>query len=199
MTNDDIFTLSLEFPGFSIDFDVNKQASIERTLSYEHCHWPDFVFSVAEVWLRIGDSRHLFVSEIHTGNLVEELKWIRKNILDPISIQGIEEIIPCGGWGIWMPEYWNRIDAESTTAEDERLYDLLIPSSLMDGREGHIAAYRYNGIPIIEAATYPLVTGKSIYVWAAFDPKKVADEIQQISQFIVTKILYCCKHRDKKP
>jgi hypothetical protein len=70
--NNNIITFSLVLPEFSVDFDVKEQSSIEWTRSFNSCG-PDFVFAVADIWLRIGRSRHLLVSELHTGNLIELL------------------------------------------------------------------------------------------------------------------------------
>ena len=64
---------------------------------------------------------------------------------DPMLMPpSIKKIFPCGGWCTWMHGYWNRINEDSSTVEDEEIYELLIPMSLLEGRDGHIAAYRYN-------------------------------------------------------
>jgi hypothetical protein len=194
--SDDVFTLSLVLPGFSVDFDVKIQSSIEWTRSFDSCG-PDFVFAVAEIWLRIGDSRHLLDLELYPGNMIEELKLIGERLRNPISLQGIEKIIPCGGWSVWMAGYWNRIDAETTTIEDERICDLLIPMSFIDSGEGHIAAYKYNGMSIIEAGTRPETKEeKPIYVWAVFDPEKIAEEVRGLRQSMIAKLLPAIKRNE---
>jgi hypothetical protein len=104
-------------------------------------------------------------------------------------VPSIEEIIPCGSWGIWMSGYWDRLDADISTAEDEKTYDLLILLSLIEGQEGHIAAYKYNGMSIIEVATRPKATEEPIYVWAVFDPERTEEEVRGLRKSIMEKLL----------
>lgn len=187
--NNDIFTHSLVLPSFAIDFDVKKNSSLEWTRKFDS-HGSDFVFAVADTWLRLGVPRYPLVSEFHTGNLIELLKSLEKSLRNPISIQGIEKIIFRGGWGKWMSGYWNRLNNDFDTSEDEAIYDQLIQSSLMEGRQGHVAAYRYEGIPIIEAATRPASTEDApIYVWAEFDPEKIANEVLELQKAVSRLIL----------
>jgi hypothetical protein len=146
------------------------------------------VFAVADIWLRIGQSRHLLVSELHTGNLVEVLKVIERNVRNPTIVQGVEKIIPCGRWGAWMSGYWKRLADDVSMTDDERTYELLRPMSLMEGREGQIAAYKYNGVPIIEASTRPENQERAIYTWSRFDPEKMTGEVRELRRAIELKL-----------
>ncbi len=173
MMKDEILTYSLTFPKFAIDFDVNKKLSIEWTRS-SNTYGSDFVFAVAETWLRIQGSRHLIEPAIHAGNLVEELKDFSAQLSNPLSVPNLENIILRGTWCAWMRGYWDRLNNDCNTVDDEENYDLLIPLSLMDSRKGHIVAYKFYGIPTIEVATRSEEGDESVNVWSDFDPEKLA-------------------------
>lgn len=184
----EIFTYSLVFPKFSIDFDVNLKLSIEWTRGFSS-HGPDFVFAVAETWLSIQGSRYLIESAIRPGNLIEEFKDFSVKLSSPPYVQNLEHIIPRGGWCAWMRGYWNRLNNDCSTVDDEANYDMLIGFSLMDSREGHIAIYRYRGTPTLEVATRTEEGIEPIHVWSEFDPEKAVTEVHELQQSILVKIL----------
>jgi hypothetical protein len=185
--NDEIYLYSLAFDKFFIDFDVKKRASIELTRGFSS-HGPNFVFAVAETWLRIESSRYLIIPAIRPGNLIEELKDFSMQLTNPSSVKNLENLISRGGWCAWMRGYWDRLDNDCNI-DDEDIYGLLIPLSLMESRQGHIASYRYNGVPTIEVATRQEDGCEITSAWSEFDPKTIASQIRELQEAIAVKIL----------
>lgn len=185
--NDETITYSLEFAEFSIDFDVKRNASIERTRSFDS-HGPDFVFAVADTWLRIGHSRHLLISEFNSGNLIETLRGLEKQLGNLISTPDIGKVIPRGGLGVWMYGYWNRLNLDCSVPDDEVIYGLLFPLCISAHNDDYIAAYRYNGMPTIEVTTRPRTEEKPIHVWSEFDAEKMVCEVRELRQSIETRL-----------
>lgn len=188
MSNDKIITCSLDFEGFFIDFDIAKNLSLEWTRG-SHTHSSDFVFAVGEIWLRKKDSRYLIAPSDYPGNLIEELKEISKQLIDPISVPNLENFISRGGWCAWMHGYWDRLNHDLNTEEDEKIYDLLTPLSIMESRKGYIAAYKYHGEPTIEVATRNNEGAAPIIAWSAFAPEKISLEVDNLWKTIAKKIL----------
>jgi hypothetical protein len=172
-------TYSLELPGFFIDFDVKKESSLAETAAYHLPDCPDFVFAVADTWLRLENSRHLIASEFHTDNLIETLRTLAARLRTLISMPVVEKI-PRGGWCEWMDGYWNRLKSDCSTPEDEVIYDLLIPMSVMESREGYVAAYLYNREPILEVAARPESEHVPVSVWCTFNPERLALEVDAL-------------------
>jgi hypothetical protein len=52
----EISSYSLEFEGFSIEFDVRLQRSISETRAFRHGKPTDFAYVVADIWLKSGNS-----------------------------------------------------------------------------------------------------------------------------------------------
>lgn len=185
---DDVFTCSLVLPNFSIDFVVNEKISAELSRGRDPS-WIDFVYAFSKIRLQIENSRCLLVPERETGNLIELFKIMRKSLCNPTSILGIEKIIACGSWGVWKSEYWTRFMVDKSTAEDEIIYDLLMPLAVVAELKGHIATYRYNGAAIIEAGVRPNKWAKPTCVWTEFSTEKIAEDLLVIQKYIENKIL----------
>ena len=179
---------SLDFSNFSVDFDIDIDASIEWTHRFDS-HGPDFVFAVADIWLRIEDVRHRIVSQRHPGNFIELLRAMEREFLHPFVLQDIEKIIAQGHWGRWMAGYWDRLQLDSGAVDDEALYDLLGPMLVEEGQEGHIAVYEYERMPTFEVATRPGSGKEPVYVWSVFDPAQLAHETRQLRNAIASEIL----------
>jgi hypothetical protein len=186
MTN--ILTVSLLFDGFVLDFDVDINASKEFT-NHFNSHGPGFVFAVAEVWLNIKGKRHLIIPSIRPANLIEMLKLDLQAFSEPACVPNLERIIPWGGWCTWMDEYWERFNEDSSTPNDEEIYDELIQLELMSSKNGRAAIYKYNGIPTIEIATIATSETGSIHVCGKFSPSEKAREITGIIKLITDAIL----------
>lgn len=77
---------------------------------------------------------------------------------------------------------------DSPAADDEVLYERLIPLSLVDGKGGNVVAYRYKGRPTIEVTTRPSPNEPSVYVWAEFEPECVARAVHELQEDISAHI-----------
>ena len=183
-------TYSLELDSFAIEFDVDEEFSISETAAYEHPDAPDFVFAVADIWVKVTGVRHLVISKFDTGNLIETLRTLRKKLklLSAMPTLNGNIKIPQGGWCAWMRGYWDRIDKDCSLPDDEENYDLLIPYGLVSGRDGHFSAYLYDGVPTIEAATRSKSRDALINVWSTFDPEKLASEVDKLQNSMSVKI-----------
>lgn len=196
--NNEKFTYSLGFAQFSIDFDIQKRRSIELTRQFDS-HGPDFAFAVSEISLQIGTTRYLIISSNNPGNVIEELGDFSAKLLNPVSVSNLEKLIPQGGWCEWMRGYWDRLNNDCNTVSDEATYDLLISFSLMESREGHIAAYRYNGIPTIEVGTRPEEGSNLINVWSEYDSKMIANEVRVMQRSIKNDLLQLIELKGSSP
>lgn len=175
--------------GFSIEVRVNIQSSIDFTKRFHH-HGPDFVFAVAEIWLHREEAKHLIIPATHPGNFLESLRSLDKLISNPPSALGMEQLVPCGGWCSWMAGYWDRVDKECNTADDEKLYDLLIPLSFVESRVGHIALYMYGGKRIFEVATRlgEHEGRQTVGAWSEFSSDALGNEIAHLKKVIAADI-----------
>lgn len=180
----DILTYSAEFNHFWIDFDVKLRPSIEATKAYWPPQVPDFVFAVADIWLRLPESRHLVIDELGAGNLIETLSTFSERLNRLFTPMDIEKMIPCGGWGVWMQGYWRRIEDECQKLDDEAIYSALDSVSMIEGLDGRIAAYRYGGISIIETSVPTRATSSvnPINVWSGFNFEAMGIELIRIRQ-----------------
>lgn len=177
----------MNFADFSIEICVDEQSSIDFTNRFCH-HGPDFVFAVAEIWLNHEGSKHLIVPATHPENFLERLRDWRVIFSRPPSVPGIEEVIPCGGWGSWMAGYWDRVDKESNAADDDKLYELLNPLSIIDSRVGDIAVYMYGGKKIFEIAVRPGEGRKAVGAWAQFNSEALGNDIERLAKVIAANI-----------
>ncbi len=178
---------SLVLPGFSIEFDVKREASIALTYRFG-AHAEDFVFAVAEVWVNVESIRHLIESDRHPGNMIETLKGVEAALRDPSAVVGIATLFPQGHWGQWMHEYWERLMNDVPHADDEARYEQLIRLSIINGDGGHVVAYQYNGMAMLEIATRP----SPVYRWAEFDPGHLARQVRDLRESIGTHVLDAC-------
>lgn len=169
-------TYSLNLSGFSIEFDVKTNESLELTRWYDLPSDNEFVFAVANTWLKVGQDRYLLASEFHTGNLIELLRGLEEDFGALSFSSGIERVIARCGWARSLHGYWERLMHDSSLLDDETLYQQLIPMLLMEGLEGYIGAYRYNDSAIIEAATRPK-SGTPIFVCSDFNPEEKVREL----------------------
>lgn len=186
-------TYSLELDSFAIEFDVDEEFSISETAAYERPDVPDFVFAVADIWVKVTGVRHLVISKFDTGNLIETLRALGKELrlLRALPALNGNIKIPQGGWCAWMRGYWDRIDQDCSLPDDEENYDLLIPYGLVSGRDGHFSAYLYDSVPTIEAATRGKTREALIHVWGTFDLKKLTFEVDKLLHSITLDIQEC--------
>lgn len=187
MTDIEATSYFLSFDGFSIEIRVDEKSSVNFSRQFSH-HDPDFVFAVAEIWLHQKGSKHIIVPATHPGNFLEDLRDLGTRILNPPSVLGIEDFIPCGGWCSWMARYWGRVDNESDTADDEKLYELLIPLSFVESRIGHIAVYMYGGRKIFEVAVRPGEGRGMVGAWSQFSSDTLGNEVSYLEKVIVANI-----------
>src|SRR5205814_1736939 len=116
------------------------------------------------------ESPVLIVDQLNAGNLLVTLNEFESRILMPLT--DAENLVPVGGWGAAVQDYWRKIDEECATEEDERRYDQLAECLLVEGLGGRIGVYEHKGVPIIEVSTpskhHPLHSVCN--VWSEFDP-----------------------------
>jgi hypothetical protein len=189
MTGADMTSYSLTFAGFSIEFRVDEQSSVDFTNRFDS-HGPDFVFAVAETWLHKEGSNQLIIPATHPENFLERLRDLSARVSSPPSVPGLEEVIPCGGWCSWMAGYWDRVEKETNVAEDEKLYDLLIPLSFAESRIGHIALYMYGGKKIFEVATRlgEHEEHHAVGAWSQFSADALGNEIADLEKVVAADI-----------
>jgi hypothetical protein len=187
MTDVNVTPYSLSFASFSIEVCIDEQLSVDFSKQFDH-HGPGFVFAVAEIWLDYEGPKHLIVPATRPENFLECLRGLGICLLSPPSVPGIEEVIICGGWCSWMAGYWDRVDRESNTADDEKLYDLLIPLSFVESKVGHIAVYMYGGKKIFEVAVRPDEGGNSAGAWAQFNSEVLGNEVADLTKVVASSI-----------
>lgn len=197
MTNSNFTSYFLNFDGFSIEARIDEQLSVDFT-NWREYNGPDFVFAVAEIWLNHKGLKHLIVPATNPGNFMVPLEFLRASFLNPPSVIGIEDVIPCGGWCSWMAGYFDRIDNESITVEDENLYDLLIPALFEDSKVGDIAVYMYGEKKIIEVAVTPGEGRIAIGVWSQINSDVLRKDIENMAKSIATNIRNAVKKLGSK-
>jgi hypothetical protein len=171
---------SVDVADFSIDFEVDIDASISCTRSFKVPTVDDYIFSCAEIRMRCGNERYLVCGADEVYNLEVTLISLIKAISGPKSIEGIENIIEQGGLSKWMRGYWSRIYADCATEEDESIYDKLFPACEVSHRYGYIAVYRYKGLPVIEVTGQTSLEETPFVKAAVFNAGLLADEIAHI-------------------
>lgn len=197
MTNMNFTSYFLNFDGFSIEARIDEQLSVNFT-NWRDYHDPDFVFAVAEIWLNHKGLKHLIIPATNPGNFMVSLEFLRASFLKPPSVIGIEDVIPCGGWCSWMAGYFDRIDNESITLEDENLYDLLIHALSDSSRVGRVAVYMYGGKKIIEVAVTPGEGRKAIGVWSQINSDVQRIDIENMAKSIASNIRSAVKKLGSK-
>lgn len=176
----EILTLSLEVGTFSFDFRVSLDASIESTTSFQPPGVEGFAFAVGEIWLRSADASALLVEEANAGNLIETLRTLERRVATMRSNPEFEQVIPVGGWSQWMTGYWERLNADRGMADDEKVYDLLAASLVVDGKAGYIAAYQHGKVAVIEACTRPAV-GSPMCLSSVTEPAAFCESVRRLS------------------
>ena len=176
-----IETFSLSLKKFSIEIDLDVEASKQYTRDFCR-HGPDFLFAVAEIWIRVGAGRHLIYPKSNPGNFFEDIKSISMAISDPPSVQNLESIIDCGGWCSWMSSYWDRLDADSLVGDDEMNYEKLIRLSMLESRVGHLAIYRYGDSSIIEVATRSDESREQVTAWDRFESNSLRVRVDEVAR-----------------
>lgn len=171
---------SLDLDTFSLDFLVELDESIDCTESFRPPGIEDYVFAAGEIWLRTSEQTSLLIEQRSGANLISTLTGIRHEISSLRLIHGLEKRISLGGWCHWMQGYWDRLNADSCTEDDEAVYDLLIPALLVEGRCGRIVAYRYGGSTVLEACTRPS-EGAALGAYSKFVPDVLSASIKKVS------------------
>lgn len=177
-----IVKYSLNIADFSIDFEVDIDASISCTRSFKIPTVSDYIFSVAEVWLRCGEERYLICGKEEVYNLEGLLLSLLNTVSNPNSIRRLEDLIDQGGLSKWMRGYWSRIYAERATEQDEADYEVLIRAC--PDRYGYIAVYRYKGLPVIEVTGQASLEETPFVKAAIFNAGLLADEIGHVRESI---------------
>ena len=148
-----IIRCSLPFEGFSLEFLVKLDESVEWTKAFLPKDDKGYAFASGEIWVRTAKEATLLVEMEPGENLLMLLDTIKRSFSRSKLISGLEERIPSGGWCRWMRGYWDRLNADASTQDDEAIYDLLAPALLVEGKNGWIAAYRYGEAQVLEAGT----------------------------------------------
>ena len=162
--------------------------SLERTRTLAPPAVHDFVYAVAEIWLRAPNARYLVASESETGNAIETLKSLSRRFRHPNSVVGIEKLVERGGLAKWMRGYWRRLNDDSGRSDDEVIYDLLFPLCAIAERDGYIAIYEYDGAPTFEVATQSGVDVPSVDVWCEFDQTETVSEVSRLLDSIASDL-----------
>jgi len=174
---------SLDFSSFSIDFEVDEIASRHRTVEYSNVE--DFLFIVADISLRIGNTSYLVVTEFQTDNLIITLENLGKRFSNPPSMSEAERFVPKGGVSEWLRAYWNHIQSEVIQAEEEELYKTLISfSAIEDRNDGRIVIYSYESLPIIEISARVQPNALGLMVWSAFNPAEISIKLEKLIKSI---------------
>jgi hypothetical protein len=177
MMDASIINCSVPFEGFSLDFLVKLEESVEWTEAFRPKHGEGYVFASGEIWVRTVRDRTLLVEAEPGENLLMLLHTIERRFRRLRPIPGLEERIALGGWCHWIRGYWGRLNADASTQADEETYDLLSPALLVDGKNGWIAVYQYGRIQVLEAGT----RSTSISVWSEVDPDIVCASINAVA------------------
>lgn len=174
-------TRSLELGAFSLDFKVSLDASVESTTSFQHLNVEDFAFAVGEIWVRAGDTSELLVEQENAGNLIETLRAMERRVATMRPNPELEMVIPVGGWSRWMTGYWERLDADRSMSDDEKVYDLLITSLVVDGKAGYIAAYQHGKSAVIEVCTRSKVSRAATCLSSVTEPTIFCESCRRLS------------------
>lgn len=175
--NTEVISCSLPVEGFSLDFSVKLDESVEWTKAFRPNDDKGYAFASGEIWVRTATETSLLVEKEPGENLLMLLDTIVRSLRRPRLIPGLEERIPMGGWCHWMRGYWDRLDMDASMQDDEAIYDLLAPALLVEGKSGWIAAYRYGEAQVLEAGT----RSTSLSVWSKVDPDVLCASIDAAS------------------
>lgn len=172
-------TFLLSFKQFTLEIDLDIQRSLQFTKRFSH-HGADFLFAVAELWLRVGAGRYLISPKTEPGNFFEDIRGLSASIVDPPTVDDLQGLIDCGGWCPWMAGYWSRLTADASLPSDEDNYEKLIRLSMIESRVGHLAIYRYGQSSVIEVATRSDEYNNEIAVWECFESSSLKMHLDMI-------------------
>jgi len=182
-------TYSINIGALVIEFDVFLESFLQQTRAYLGAHGPDFIFAAGTMWVRIGETRHIVASEFHVGNIVEMLKLLAARIASPASLtSSARVVVPEVGVCAWMAQYWRLVADEKSSAENERLYDLLFARCIVAERDGCVAIYDDDGVPTVDITADRGSGGTPPHCMSAFDPKITGREVGELRQAIVEEI-----------
>lgn len=185
----DINIYALTFGHDALEFHVMTAHSLTQTRAFPVPIGQKFVYAAAQIWLNRPSGRQLVSSEFHTGNLVELLKAMSLAFLNPPPFADTCGAITRGGVGTWMHAYWDRIQSESSSLSDERLYEQLFPLCVLAEDRGCVAVYTYEGLPTIEITSQEKFGSEEPpTVCHTFDPRQRYEEIQDLKQRIMAEI-----------
>lgn len=177
MIGSGVIKCSLPFEGYSLDILVKLNESVEWTKAFLPKDDKGYAFASGEIWVRTEKAGTILVEEEPGENLLMLLDTIERRLRHPKPIPGLEERIALGGWCHWIRGYWDRLNADASTQDDEAIYDLLAPALLVEGKNGWIAAYRYGEAQVLEAGT----RSTSMSVWSKVDPNILCAAIKVAS------------------
>jgi hypothetical protein len=173
MMDAEIVKSSIAFERFDLDFRVEVAESIEWTRSFDPPGVKGLVFAAGEIWISSSGASTLLIEKEPGANLIATLSTLKQAVRSLRAIPGLDARIPRGGWCHWMRGYWDRLNSDAGSQDDEATYNLLIPAMLVDGKSGWIAAYRYGEDRVLEAGT----RSTSLSVWSAVDPDALSVSI----------------------
>jgi hypothetical protein len=174
---------------FDIEINLDISRSVESTRGLMPPSVERFVFAVASVSLRVDGDARLVCSETETGNALEMLKRFLGMARRPPSEPGIEELIRVGELSRWFSSYWRRIDEETSSAQDEQIYETLSRCCLLLDHDGCIAVYRYSGAAILEVCGQSVPALPRLAMHCAFDADALSEDILAVHEAISAAVV----------
>ncbi|MCM5682966.1 hypothetical protein M8A51_25875 [Schlegelella sp. S2-27] len=169
---------TIDLSTFCLDFIVDVEASRAQSKALRPPGVSNFVFAVAEIWIRTGGQTVLFVEQWTVGNLVEVLNAMVRQVREPSDVAA-EDYIPMGGWCEWMKGYWKRLEANAVKAEDEQTYDILRKFLLLDDPLGCVALYKHGDSTVIEVCSQDTAS-VSFQLYSIIDKDKFLGSIHEV-------------------
>jgi hypothetical protein len=193
MINETFITYDLEFDGFTIQFEINVEFSIEDTDGFSNSQYPDFIFARGAIWLCVGSEKSILFDYQDSGNILAVLDGFERVVTKVPKIKNLESIVTCGELRAWSEGYFQRIRDDKSLEDDEAMYELLSPSILDTahmGKFGEYYVYSYSDKNIIEVnlLEHENFTHKPAHMWAEFDSKKISQKVKLIREEITSAI-----------
>lgn len=185
----EIVMYSLDFREFSLEFDVDVTRSTEDTLVFLAGKSADSAYVVGDVWLRLGGARHLIVPQANSPNVLDLLEDLANAFRRPTNLPEYEGLEDGGGVCSWMEHYWQRVDEERTTADDEATYDRLMAVFIVANGARGVAVYNRSGVLTIEAAGLTEDRGVPTRVLESFSPDTIVFDVSQLQEAIATLVM----------
>jgi hypothetical protein len=203
MINETFINYDLEFNGFTIQFEINIEFSIEDTDGFSNSQYPDFIFARGAIWLCVGNEKSILFDYQDSGNILAVLDGFERVLIKVPKIKNLESIVICGELRAWSEGYFQRIRDDTSLENDEATYELLSPSILDTahmGKFGEYYVYSYDNKNIIEVnlREHENFTHKPAHVWAEFDPMKMSQKVKLIREEIgvaISKAIEAKKNR----